>query len=86
LSRETPKINSIVETASGETGTIIDRNLLTGICKVKINPKNNPEGEDTVKPFPKDNLKVIGFAKIEQKQPQDESAAEMENEKNEKEV
>jgi cell fate regulator YaaT (PSP1 superfamily) len=34
LSKDTPKVNSIVEASSGETGTVIESNLLTGICKV----------------------------------------------------
>ena len=66
LSKDTPKVNSIVETSSGETGVVIDSNLLTGICKIKITQKNNAESDNTIKPFPKKNLKIIGFMKNEQ--------------------
>jgi len=63
LSKDTPKVNSIVEISTGETGIVIDSNILTGICKVKINPKPGFEGESAIKPFPKKNLKVIGIMK-----------------------
>lgn len=76
LSKDTPKVNAIVETSSGETGIISDSNILTGICKVKISQKTNSEGENIIKTFPKNNLKVIGFVKNEQKHLYDESAAE----------
>ena len=78
LSRDTPKINEIVETSGGETGTVIDSNILTGICKVKINQKTSPEAENAIKPFPKSSLKVIGFVKNEQKHLYDEPANEEE--------
>ena len=67
LSRDTPKVNAIVETSSGETGIVTESNLLTGICKVKISQKGNPEGENVIKPFPKKNLKAIGFVKNDQR-------------------
>ncbi|MCL2096726.1 MAG: stage 0 sporulation family protein [Oscillospiraceae bacterium] len=66
LSKDTPKINSIVEVSTGETGVVTESNLLTGICKVKINHKAADAGEIAVKPFPKKNLKIIGFMKNEQ--------------------
>ena len=66
LSKETPKVNSIVETSSGEIGVVIESSLLTGICKVKINQKKSGESDDVIKPFPKKNLKQIGFMKNEQ--------------------
>ena len=66
LSKDTPKQNSIVEISTGETGVVTDSNILTGICKVKINPKPGVEGEPAIKSFPKKNLKVIGFIKNEQ--------------------
>jgi cell fate regulator YaaT (PSP1 superfamily) len=65
LSKDTPKVNSIVEVSTGETGIVIDSNILTGICKVKINQKPGTEGESAIKQFPKKNLKTIGFMKNE---------------------
>ena len=84
LSKDTPKVNAIVEISSGESGTVIDSNILTGICKVRINQKANPEGENIIKSFPKNNLKVIGFVKNEQKHLYDDSE-ESESEKDEAE-
>ena len=66
LSKDIPKVNSIVETSTGETGIVVESNLLTGICKVKLNQKNNAESDNTIKPISKKNLKVIGFMKNEQ--------------------
>jgi cell fate regulator YaaT (PSP1 superfamily) len=82
LSKDTPKVNSIVEIAGGENGIVTDSNILTGICKVKVNQKTNSEGENVIKPFPKNKLKVIGFVKNDQKHLYDESAAETDPEKN----
>jgi cell fate regulator YaaT (PSP1 superfamily) len=66
LSKDTPKINSIVEVSTGETGIVTESNLLTGVCKVRINPRNGADGVNVIKPFPKKNLKIIGFMKNEQ--------------------
>jgi len=65
LSKDTPKINSIVEASTGETGVVTESNILTGVCKVRINNKSNSDGDNSVKPFPKKNLKIIGFMKNE---------------------
>ena len=87
LSKDTPKVNSIVEASTGETGVVVDSNILTGICKVKINPKNNAESDNTLKSFPKKNLKVIGFIKNEHerlygKDKETETEIEIEEEEN----
>ena len=66
LNKDTPKVNAIVETSTGETGTVIDSNVLTGICKVRITQKNPAETGDAVKPIHKKNLKTIGFMKNDQ--------------------
>ena len=66
LGKETPKVNSIVEISTGETGTVTESNLLTGICKVRVNQKNNGDNDNVIKSFPKKNLKIIGFMKNEQ--------------------
>ena len=64
LSKDTPKINSIVEATTGETGTVVESNILTGICKVKISQKAGADGQTVViKPFPKKNLKITGSVK-----------------------
>ena len=72
LNKETPKVNSIVEASTGETGVVIDSNILTGICKVRVNTKGNNDGDSAIKPFPKKSLKIIGFVKNEQKHLYDE--------------
>jgi len=66
LSKDTPKVHSIVEISSGETGTVIESNLLTGICKVRVTQKNNGDSDNIIKLLPKKSLKVIGFMKNEQ--------------------
>ena len=63
LFKETPKPNTIVETPTGETGVIIEANVLSGICKVRINNKNKSDQVNVIKPYSKDELKQIGFVK-----------------------
>ena len=63
LCKETPKLNTIVETPTGETGVIIEANVLSGICKVRINNKNKSDQVNVIKPYSKDELKQIGFVK-----------------------
>jgi len=64
LSKDIPKINSIVEAPTGETGTVVESNILTGVCKVKISQKTGADGQTVViKPFPKKSLKITGTLK-----------------------
>jgi len=79
LGRDTPKVNAIVEISNGETGIVTDSNILTGICKVKISQKGS-EGENVIKPFPKKELKAIGFVKNDQRHMFDEPADDKEAE------
>ena len=74
-SKDTPKVNSIVEASSGESGVVTESNILTGICKVRINQKNNADSDDIIKQFHKKSLKVVGGAKNE-KDPSDEKESE----------
>ncbi|MCL2772073.1 MAG: stage 0 sporulation family protein [Oscillospiraceae bacterium] len=66
LSKDTPRVGAIVETSAGETGVISESNVLTGICKVKINQKGMGEGDNVIKLYSKRNLKIIGFMKNDQ--------------------
>ena len=66
LSKETPKPNSVVETPTGDTGVVVEANLLTGMCKVRITQKQNGEIDNILKSISKKNLKIIGFMKNEQ--------------------
>ena len=66
LSKDTPKVQSIVETSTGESGVVVESNILTGICKVRVNPKSSADNENPVRPFPKKNLKIIGYVKNDQ--------------------
>jgi len=66
LSKDTPRVGAIVETSAGETGVISESNVLTGMCKVKINQKGAGDSDNVIKPYSKKNLKVIGFMKNDQ--------------------
>ena len=65
LCKDIPKVNTIVETPSGETGVVIEINVLAGTCKVRINAKNTEQGVNITKSFSKKELKPIGFVKGE---------------------
>ena len=76
LNKDTPKVNSIIETQSGETGIVTESNILTGVCKIKIHQKNSPETQDIIKSFNKKSLKIIGFKKNDQEHLYDKKGAE----------
>lgn len=54
----TPKVGSIVETAEGK-GVVVERNALKGIVNVQL--ENTPEAP--AKPFPREEVMVVGFNK-----------------------
>ena len=54
----TPKVGSIVETSEGK-GVVVERNALKGIVSVQL--ENAPEAP--AKPFPREEVMVVGFNK-----------------------
>ena len=82
LCKDMPKLNAIVETPTGETGVVIETNILAGTCKVKINVKNNTEqGINVIKPYSKKELKPIGFVKGGESQDNNNYGADNANQK-----
>jgi cell fate regulator YaaT (PSP1 superfamily) len=65
--KDIPKVGAIVETSMNETGVVIESNVLTGMCRVKITQRNAGDSGDSnaVKPYFKKDLKIIGFMKNE---------------------
>ena len=60
--KRTPKIDSIVDTPDGE-GVVCEVVPLAGLVKVKLNSAN----DQTLKTYPRDNLKVKGYIRRKDK-------------------
>lgn len=73
LLKITPKVGAIVKTPNGK-GNVTDVNLLTGELKVKI----GKEGEQTIKPFNRDEITLIKDATIKLDEAEKQLAKELE--------
>jgi len=68
LNKDLPRTGAFVETADNERGVVIECNAITGICRVRITraPNQRSDGENIIRSYSKEQLKITGYQKREQ--------------------